>query len=169
MHYKKPQTTWSWLKIRTDSNQSCLENILCTYGVDIKNVITSIILMPFNIPKVVTVMYNGITSNFQLFPSPVQNNRTINFGLDYDTVRVFSIESVTVLKYKRIGRQLKKCFLWCCLLQYAVQMGSSFFLLSRCVNCFVLQFAGLICWRNRWTSSQDMTHYIIRTINSCRV
>ena len=59
--------------------------------VDIKNVITSIILMPFNIPKVVTVMNNGITSNFQLFPSPVQNNRTINLGLFLD------LDKVTVL------------------------------------------------------------------------
>ena len=59
--------------------------------VDIKNVITSIILMPFNIPKVVTVMNNGITSNFQLFPSPVQNKRTINLGLFLD------LDKVTVL------------------------------------------------------------------------
>ena len=66
--------------------------------------------MPFNIPKVVTVMNNGITSNFQLFPSPVQNNRNINLGLDYDTVTVFSIESFKVLK-KRLGRHnLKSAF-----------------------------------------------------------
>lgn len=59
--------------------------------------------MPFNIPKVVAVMYNGITGNFQLFPSPVWNNRAINLGLDYDTVTVFSTESFAVLKY-RLGR-----------------------------------------------------------------